>query len=398
MNSFLSVPIEDIVILSVFVLLIAIPILLTKVLYKQYFAFKRAHPLLIYCVKRFFYSFLTLILALCVVFLFLRFLPKDNYLNNDLLKHMSSEQFEKYAQKVYAKYGLDKPIWEQLYLQIKNFIPYMKKVCIRERVVTSPGIDSFTGVMQVPGDVICIKYMNTLINFGITIKYNTGTDIWQMITERAPTSMSYLLPTSLIAIAVGYVIGILMARYKGKTFDNVSLTYSYIISAAPFIVILFVMIAFFTKNHINYIYNKRDYLTLIPPMITILMLSIPEEAVFARRYAVDEMNADYTKFARAKGLSESRIFFIHIMRNIAVILFAGIPSVILGSLTGSFFTEDVFRIDGLGKMSIVAIQKFDTPLVMSMTFFLGVITIASLFLSDVCMVIIDPRVSLMGNK
>ena len=112
-----------------------------------------------------------------------------------------------------------------------------------------------------------------------------------------------------------------------------------------------------------------------------------------RRYMIDQMNSDYVKFARSGGLTENEIFTKHIFKNAAIPIVQGIPAAVLAALTGAIITERVYSVPGVGNVLTDAINKYDNGVIVGVTLFYAVLTVASLILGDVLMSLVDPRIS-----
>ena len=113
---------------------------------------------------------------------------------------------------------------------------------------------------------------------------------------------------------------------------------------------------------------------------------------------VDQMNADYVKFARAEGMSEREIYNKHISRNALVFLIQGIPSSILFCLTGALMTERVYGVPGVGGILIQAINSHDNAVIVAMTGLITAISILGQILGDLLLVAYDPRISLSADS
>ena len=112
------------------------------------------------------------------------------------------------------------------------------------------------------------------------------------------------------------------------------------------------------------------------------------------RYLVDQMSADYVRFARAGGLSSREIFRQHIFKNAVIPMTHGIPAAVLLALTGAIITERVYVVPGAGNMLTRAIGAYDNGVIVGMVLFYGVLSVASVILGDVLMSLVDPRISL----
>jgi ABC-type dipeptide/oligopeptide/nickel transport system permease component len=113
---------------------------------------------------------------------------------------------------------------------------------------------------------------------------------------------------------------------------------------------------------------------------------------------VDEMNADYVKFARSKGLSESRIMFTHVLRNALVYLARGFAATLLLAVMGSYFVENLWVIPGSGKLLIKSLQNGDLPLIQALVVVYAVLSMSAVLLGDLVTIMLDPRISLTKNK
>jgi len=106
------------------------------------------------------------------------------------------------------------------------------------------------------------------------------------------------------------------------------------------------------------------------------------------------MNKDYVRTARAKGLSEPRVLYIHVLRNALIPILTGVVVVLPMLFLGSLITEAFFGIPGLGSYTIDAIQRQDFAIVRSMVFLGSCLYIVGLLLTDISYTLVDPRVRL----
>ena len=136
----------------------------------------------------------------------------------------------------------------------------------------------------------------------------------------------------------------------------------------------------------------------ILPIISLALPSIANVMRWLRRYIIDQMNADYVKFARSEGLTEREIYSKHILKNAAIPIIQGIPGIILFALVGGLITERVYSIPGTGGLLVEAIQKYDNSVIVGVTMFYAILSVASFILGDVLMATVDPRISLTTTK
>lgn len=201
---------------------------------------------------------------------------------------------------------------------------------------------------------------------------------------------------TITAYVIGVPIGILMAKHKGKLIDKIGICYIIFIMAVPSLAYIYI----FRRIGFNaglptqlQLATGPQWVAYILPVICLALPSIGSLMSWIRRYMIDQMNSDYVKFARAKGLSELEIFNKHIFKNAVIPIVHNIPGGLLGSLTGALLTERIFGIPGVGKLFTDAIEKTDNGMLVGLTFFYAILSITALILGDVLMPIVDPRIS-----
>ena len=113
---------------------------------------------------------------------------------------------------------------------------------------------------------------------------------------------------------------------------------------------------------------------------------------------VDQMNSDYVKFAKAKGLNQSEIFRSHIFKNAIIPIAQGLPSSLAGCITGAIITEQVYSVGGMGKMLPDAIQSYNNAMIIALAFLFTTISVLGVLLGDVIITWIDPRISLVNKE
>jgi oligopeptide transport system permease protein len=138
-------------------------------------------------------------------------------------------------------------------------------------------------------------------------------------------------------------------------------------------------------------YNPRSW---ILPLISMSLGSIAGYAMWMRRYMVDQLNQDYIRLARAKGMSDKQIMVKHVMRNAFVPMAQYLPTSVLLTISGSIYIESLYSIPGMGGLLVDVIQRQDNPLVQALVLIYSSLGIWGLFLGDVLMAIFDPRIRL----
>jgi len=113
-----------------------------------------------------------------------------------------------------------------------------------------------------------------------------------------------------------------------------------------------------------------------------------------RSFFLDEINQDYVRTARAKGVSENRVLFIHVLRNALIPILTNIGLALPGIFVGSFLIEVFFSIPGLGREVLLAVNRSDYPVIQAMTVYLAVLTMIINLSADILYRAVDPRVVL----
>lgn len=202
--------------------------------------------------------------------------------------------------------------------------------------------------------------------------------------------------SSIIAYVLGLPIGILMARFKDGLLDKIGTVYIVFIIAVPSLAYIFLFKAVggsvFGLPTLFEV-DSSSKLMYILPIISLALPSVANLMKWMRRYMIDQMNSDYVKFARSGGLSETEIFTKHIWKNAAIPIVHGIPSTILFAMTGAIITERVYSVPGAGNLLTIAINKYDNGVIVGVTLFYAVLTVASIILGDLLMASVDPRIS-----
>lgn len=112
---------------------------------------------------------------------------------------------------------------------------------------------------------------------------------------------------------------------------------------------------------------------------------------------VDELNKDYIRLARVKGMSSRSIMLKHVLKNAFVPMIAYIPASVLLTIGGSLLVERFFSVPGMGTLMTDAINRYDTNVVQGCVFLYASLGIIGVFLGDILMMILDPRIKLAGG-
>ena len=281
--------------------------------------------------------------------------------------------------------------------------PVQKKLAYRVTV----GVHNGTFTVRKEGKAVAIKdekstdtmdyllNMRVWLNFGKSHRVQTGLDVTEIIASKIAISMRIGLCALAIALAVGVPLGIMQARYKDGLLDGAGQAFTIFINAVPSLVTYFlVMIAGSRLFGLPIQYTVTDPKSAILPMIALSMGSIASYMLWMRRYMVDELNKDYIRLAKLKGMSTTQVMFRHVMKNAFLPLAQYLPYSVLLTVGGSILVEKMFGVPGLGNLLPDAIAKYDSNLVIAIVSLYASLGIIGLFLGDVLMIMLDPRIRL----
>ena len=125
-----------------------------------------------------------------------------------------------------------------------------------------------------------------------------------------------------------------------------------------------------------------------------MAVSLAPDIRLYRSFFLDEINQDYVRTARAKGLSERRVMWVHVLRNAAIPIVTNILLQLPGLLAGAFLIERFFGIPGIGREVILAVERSDFPIIKAVTIYVAVATMIVNLAADLLYKAIDPRVQL----
>lgn len=247
-------------------------------------------------------------------------------------------------------------------------------------------------------DTIFFKHSVRLFVFDFGYSQDNR-DIRYEISQRMWPSLAIALPTFLVGLLVYVSFALLLALFRGTYLDAWGVILSVILMS---ISALFYVIGgqyLFSKLwHWVPISGYADGATsirfLILPVVIGIIGGIGARTRLYRSFVLEEIGKDYVRTARAKGLSELRVLFVHVLKNSLIPILTGVVVVIPALFLGSLIMESFFGIPGLGSYTIDAIRAQDFFVVRAMVFLGSVLYIVGLVLTDIAYTLVDPRVRL----
>ena len=307
-----------------------------------------------YIIKRLLQSVLTILLVVSIVFLLLRLMPTDYFFSEEELIKLTDEQRH---DKLQAAGLLDPPLE-----QLGRFY----------------------------------KQMLTDFDLGVSRKLQAGQPVAKLIGQKFGISMKLGLIALGISLVLGVVFGVLQARYKDGLFDHVGTAYTVFVNAVPHLVTYSLVLAFGARVlGLPSMYSvRKPGPSAILPIVCLAIGSIAGYMLWTRRYMVDELNKDYIRLAKLKGMSTRSVMYRHVLKNAFVPLAQYLPYSILLTVGGSLLVERFFSVPGMGPLMTDAIGRYDTNVVQACVMLYATLGIVGVFLGDLLMTLIDPRIRL----
>jgi peptide/nickel transport system permease protein len=276
---------------------------------------------------------------------------------------------------VRAKMGLDKP-------RFFNLAATTRPVGVTEKV---------TGVFD-------SQFFDlAFFRFPQSMRYNR--DIWDILAEKAPVSLAIQLPAFLICLGLQLGLAVFVAARRGSTLDYV-VTFVSVAMMSVATLSLYIALQWLLAARLGWfpvagwesgVYAVQ-YAAL--PILSAVIITLGPGVRFYRTVILEEINQDYVRTARAKGVPENDVLLVHVLRNVMIPVVTNTVTALPFLVFGAIIMERLFQIPGLGGLLVEAIFSQDRSVVMAITYITALMYCAALLLSDILYTVADPRVSL----
>ncbi|AEI77649.1 dipeptide transport system permease protein DppB [Cupriavidus necator N-1] len=276
--------------------------------------------------------------------------------------------------EIQALYGFDKPPLERYFLMLKRFA-----------------------------------------RFDLGQSYFQHRSVWELVKSKLPVSVSLGLWTFFLTYLISVPLGISKAIRAGSRFDVVTSIIVLVGYAIPGFVLGVLLLVLFgggtfvqwfplrgltsdNWEQLSLMGKVMDYLWhLVLPITASVVGSFAVVTMLTKNAFLEEIRKQYVLTARAKGLGERRVLWKHVFRNALIPLVTGFPAAFIGAFfTGSLLIETLFSLDGLGLLSYEAVLRRDYPVVLGTLYLFTLIGLVTRLISDVCYVLVDPRIHFEG--
>jgi len=244
-------------------------------------------------------------------------------------------------------------------------------------------------------------FVKQILSGDFGASWNTNESVSHIFKTRLGPSLTVLVPLLLISTLLSMAAAMLVAHVRGSLTDRavmVGCTVAQSISILVYILVFQYVLAYqlgwfpvqgwgvtFTDNLLRY--------AMLAIIVGVAVSLAPDIRLY-RTFFLDEINQDYVRTARAKGLSERRVMWVHVLRNAAIPIVTNILLQLPGLLAGAFLIERFFGIPGIGREVILAVERSDFPIIKAVTVYVAVATMVVNLAADLLYKAIDPRVQL----
>jgi peptide/nickel transport system permease protein len=258
-------------------------------------------------------------------------------------------------------------------------------------------------------DPVFLRYIRWLVamlqgDWGFSFVSRVNVD--QLILQRLPTTILVIGASQILALMIAIPVGVYAATRPYSIFDQVASTFAFIgFSLPPFFTgLLFILVFSIGLDWLPFVYRADISATgwqwywehlrqTIMPVMVLALFQAASTTRYVRSAVLDVIRLDYVTTARAKGLGERVVIVKHVVRNALIPVVTLVALQIPAVFGGAIVTEQIFRIPGIGSLLISSILANDTPVVMAVTFVLGVLFVLFSLLADMIYGWLDPRIS-----
>jgi peptide/nickel transport system permease protein len=238
-----------------------------------------------------------------------------------------------------------------------------------------------------------------------TVSWQFRAPVFDVIWQRMPQTLTVVGVAYVVGVLIALPIGIISAYRQYSWFDQLGTFISMIGFSVPtfFTGVLLIVVFAIELNWFPSVYDTTLRVTdwesflkqvrqMAMPVAVLALFNAAQISRFMRASMLDNLNQDYVRTARAKGLRERTVVLLHVLRNslipVVTVIALGVPSI----FGGAIITEQVFKVNGLGQALIGAIYANDLPMVQTLTFIFAILIVMFNLMADILYGLLDPRI------
>lgn len=243
-------------------------------------------------------------------------------------------------------------------------------------------------------------FVTQIVTFDFGRSWATNELVSEIFKTRIGPTLTIMLPVLALETTIGVVLAIGVAYVRGTLTDRMIMMVCTVAMSISFLVYIIVFQYYFgfkwgvfpVQGWSDSFWKNLVTYAPLPIMLAVFVSLAPTLRLY-RSFFLDEINQDYVRTARAKGLSETRVMLKHVLRNAMIPILTNIGIAIPGLFVGSFLLETFFSIPGLGREILLAVNRSDFPVIKAATVYLAMITMLINLTVDVMYKVVDPRVA-----
>ena len=301
-----------------------------------------------YIAKRILLAILTVWVVITVTFFVMRAVPGGPFLGEKAISEQAVAALE-------AKYGLDKPVFQQYTTYLKDIV--------------------------------------TKLDFGPSLKQR-GREVIDIIADGMKTSAKLGLIAAGISLVVGVILGSVAALRRNKFIDRLIMVITTAFVSMPSFIMGSLLLLIFAVNLQWLPANGETAKGLVLPVITLALYPTAYITRLTRSSMLDVLGQDYIRTAKAKGVSGMKIIFGHALKNSLIPVITYFGPMLAYIVTGSLVVEQIFAVPGIGRAFVNSITNRDDPLIMGTTIILAALIVVMNLIGDILYKVVDPRITL----
>ena len=258
------------------------------------------------------------------------------------------------------------------------------------------------------------RFIGNVLQGDFGLSYRIKRPVSTLILERLPATLELVFVSALIALVVGIGLGVYTGIKRDTWISRIVMSVSLVGVSLPTFIIGIALIYLFAV-HLRWLPSSGrsgaidlglwrtsmlsvdGWRAIVLPAITLSLFQLTMILRLVRAEMLEVMRADYIKFARARGLAERSIYFVHALRNTLVPVITVIGLNIGGLIAYSVITETVFQWPGTGLMFIQAVDFVDVPIMAAYLIFVALLFVVINLIVDILYFVVDPRIRLGGS-
>jgi peptide/nickel transport system permease protein len=244
-------------------------------------------------------------------------------------------------------------------------------------------------------------FVKQVLTFDWGRSWATNEAVSHIFSDRLPNTLTVMVPILVLEVILAIPLALAVAVVRGSLTDRAVMVLTTVALSISFLVYVLVgqwlfgfKLGWFpVQGWSDSVWTNLITYAPLPVLLAVAVSLAPQTRLY-RTFFLDEIEQDYVRTARAKGLTERVILLRHVLRNAMIPILTSIGTGLPGIFVGSFLIEVFFSIPGLGREVLLAVNRSDYPVIQAVTIYLAAITMLINVLTDVLYKLVDPRVVL----